>query len=71
MADRRMDICKECPLFLSTPSGFKCNPKMKDKAVDSDENISEGKEYYGCGCYLEAKVRSPKSKCPLLKWKEE
>lgn len=22
----------------------------------------------GCGCYLEAKVRSPKSKCPKDKW---
>lgn len=34
--------------------------------VRSDNKCDKAKG--GCGCYLAAKARSPKSKCPLNKW---
>jgi hypothetical protein len=34
----------------------------------SNENIETGEITFGCGCYLQAKILSPDSKCPLSKW---
>ena len=34
----------------------------------SNEHIETGEVTFGCGCYLQAKILSPSSKCPLGKF---
>lgn len=66
----RMNICKQCPLFLLDPIwGPRCNPELY---LNTDTNQTS--EYAqagfksGCGCRLKAKTRDLDSHCPLAKW---
>jgi hypothetical protein len=67
-AEKRLLICNTCPLR----SKNSCSGSLKGKAVKNfvyQTQIREkGVEYYGCGCNLAAKTKSPLSDCPLGKW---
>lgn len=59
-ATTRYRHCISCTLRVDNS----CSP------IKHGKNIETGKIVFGCGCVLSAKVRSPKSKCPLGKWDE-
>jgi hypothetical protein len=54
--DRRLGICKGCSLYNN---GY-CDSKRYEEV--------DGYKVYGCGCNLELKSLSSRSRCPLGKW---
>lgn len=42
--------------------------KNRAKICIACEKLRNNKTCKICGCYIPAKVRSPKSRCPLTKW---
>lgn len=58
--EKRIKICKECPLFSESKIGYICDSKKKI--------IKDGKTIKGCGCRLSAKTRLKNEKCILKKW---
>lgn len=66
--EKRLNICKECPLYKDTALGPICNPKLY---IDKNNNTSTSKRdgyVKGCGCRLNAKTRLTYSKCVINKW---
>lgn len=61
IANHRMSICKECPLYTEENEGC----VVSGTAPCCNERIG------GCGCSLSFKTRALSSMCPLDKWKAE
>lgn len=59
LADRRMRQCLSCKLFTDNQT---CNSKL------SGPHIKTGNITTGCGCFMPAKTKLLKAKCPLGKW---
>lgn len=70
MAERRMTICKACPLYKEVAGRVICNPNLYLNMEDGVTVSSVPKIGYkrGCGCHMNSKVRIPSSKCSLGKW---
>ena len=68
--DKRMEICKKCPLYKETPMGPICNPRLYISETDKITVIDRPRVGYkrGCGCRLNAKTRLQNSKCIINKW---
>ena len=69
-AEERMDICKQCPLYiLQELVGPICNSKLylNTKTNKLSDLPREGYKN-GCGCLLERKVLQIENHCPLHKW---
>lgn len=67
--EKRIAICKACPLFKQTKTGPVCNPKLYLDPVTNEYSMIEREGYFkGCGCRLNAKTRDEDSKCPSSKW---
>lgn len=67
--EKRLAICKKCPLFKESGVGFVCNRQLwmnPETGEVSTENIVNWVR--GCGCRLNAKLRIPSMKCPANKW---
>jgi hypothetical protein len=69
-SNKRMNICKKCPLYTkSTIGGSVCssylymNPKTEEVSLKPKEGYIKG-----CGCNLENKTQSPNAACPFGKW---
>ena len=69
LSEKRMHICRKCPLILDPMFGPMCNSK-KYLNVDTGKTSYIPQEGFkkGCGCRLSAKTRVKDSKCPLGKW---
>lgn len=69
LSDKRMRICKQCPLFKNSPIGPICNSKLYI-SKDGKEVADYGKDGFvkGCGCRLNSKSRLPNAKCIIGKW---
>lgn len=69
-AEKRMEICKQCPLYYEGPLGPICNPRKylneKDLTTTSDRPMLGYKR--GCGCMLNRKVQNAESRCTVGKW---
>ena len=68
-SDKRLKICKECPLFTNDPiRGYICD---SSKYLNKDGSVSTipGKgAKKGCGCRLHSKTRIISESCVLGKW---
>lgn len=67
---KRIAICKKCPLFSNGIMGYVCDSK---KCVDINKqdvvkDLPNKGDICGCGCRLSAKTRSESAKCVLNKW---
>lgn len=69
LSEKRMDICKQCPLFSDKSYGFVCsndkwlNPETNDVSYTPKDDFIRG-----CGCRLKAKTTLRSEKCPVGKW---
>lgn len=69
--EKRMAICRACPLFILTAVGPMCNHnRYYDE--DTDETYAtqndEESRIRGCGCRLNAKTRLEDAICPRKLW---
>lgn len=68
MSDKRMSICKKCPLF-SVKLGGMCNNRLLLNPNTNNVSVNEKEGYYrGCGCKLSFKTSVPSEECPAGKW---
>lgn len=70
LSEKRLAICKECPIVKNDPEwGLKCDNK-KYISPDGKEGSFFKKLGWkaGCGCYLSHKVKNPNSHCVVGKW---
>lgn len=68
--NKRMEICKKCPLFLKRlASPAICNPKLYINP-DTNELSTEFKEGYinGCGCIINNLIKDINGVCRLNRW---
>lgn len=66
---KRMEICKECPLYEYTFLGPMCNPSMYMKPDTFEVSHFKQEGFYpGCGCRLDAKTREEDEHCKFNKW---
>lgn len=68
--EKRMAICKECPLCLQTGVGYKCNPNLYLSETDKTTVSYRPKIGHkrGCNCLLDKKLHLPNAKCIVGKW---
>lgn len=68
--NKRLEICRACPLGLETVRGLICNPKLY---INKEDKISVSKfpkigYVRGCSCALNFKCKHDHSKCIVNKW---
>lgn len=68
--ENRMKICKECPLYLDSPMGARCNSRLYLSEADKKTVSDRPKLGFraGCGCLLERRTKLPHAKCVIGKW---
>lgn len=68
MKDKRMAICKKCPIYKDTLGGI-CNSSLWLNPSTGDVSTYQKDNYYrGCGCRLQAKTTLTTASCPAKKW---
>ena len=68
LSEKRLAICKECPLYKESILGPVCDP---NKYINKDGKVSYlPKPGYkkGCNCLLLRKTINPNNHCIALKW---
>ena len=63
LLEKRLKICKECPLYMITEYGPRCN---KRKFLHPDGRVSWlPKEGFiqGCNCLIEQRAANPEKHC--------
>lgn len=66
--EKRIEICKKCPLWKDTPTGPVCD---SNKYINIDKNVSYFKRngfYKGCGCKLYFRAKNPRLHCVINLW---
>ena len=69
MLEKRLEICKQCPLWKETINGPICNPNKWINPQDGKSSYFPKDGYVkGCGCLLERRVLNNDAKCVANKW---
>ena len=69
IAEKRMEICKSCPLYKEGIRGPICNPNLWINKNGEVSNIKLNDEYKrGCNCFLILKTRNISNSCIINKW---
>ena len=68
-AEKRLAICRNCPIMLMTEFGMKCDDR-KYISPDGTKSSFFSKEGWrkGCGCYLNRKAANIHNHCIIDKW---
>ena len=68
-AEKRLAICKTCPMMRMTELGMRCDDRKWFNPITNKASFfkCEGCKK-GCGCYLVSKTRNKSNKCPVGKW---
>lgn len=68
--EKRMEICKACPLGLETVSGLTCNHYLWLNLEDKTTTSKTDKPGYvrGCNCNMTRKAKISFAKCVAGKW---
>ena len=69
LAEKRLEICKKCPLYKQTESGHICDGSKYISHDGKDWSKFPKKNYRrGCNCILEKKVKHPSNHCIVNLW---
>lgn len=71
LSERRMQICRSCPLFTDIMGGICDSKKCIDTTTHQLRYAPGENTICGCSCRLEAKSRLQKAKCVLDKWPKD
>jgi len=66
--NKRIAICKNCPLFTDKFGGICDSKKYYNSTTNELIDIPKSGFIGGCGCRLQAKTRLKNAKCVLNKW---
>lgn len=70
-AYKKAQICSNCPLNKNNICDSDTEGEVVIDFVYGEEERKKGEKKKGCGCFLVAKTRSPKSQCPLGKFEKD
>lgn len=65
--EKRMKICKVCPLYKDTALGPVCNPNLYINEAGDVSTIRKPGYVKGCSCRLSSKTRAVNAKCIVNK----
>ena len=68
LVDKRLEVCKVCPLYKETAFGAVCNPKLYIKKAGETSYIPKEGNKKGCNCILRRKAANPGNHCIIGKW---
>ena len=68
LVDKRLEVCKACPLYKETASGAVCNPKLYINEEGETSYIPKEGYKKGCNCILRRKASNPGNHCIIRKW---
>ena len=69
LINKRLDVCKVCPLYKDTPNGPVCNPSKYISPDGEDWSYFKKDGWVkGCNCLLKNKTRGLNNKCIVGKW---
>ena len=66
--EKRIIICKQCPLYSDKLGGICDSKKCWDNSKNILQSFPGNNITCGCGCRLQAKTRLKNAKCVLNKW---
>lgn len=67
LAESRMKICKECPLY--NKENDRCDASRCINLKTGEIAMGPGKDIVcGCNCFMSRKTFSPNSHCVMKKW---
>ena len=66
--EKRMKICKSCPLYKETPLGPVCNPNLYINEAGDVSTIRKHGYVKGCSCRLNYRCKSSNAHCMAGKW---
>ena len=67
LVDKRLEICKACPLYKDTAFGGVCNPKLYINEEGETSYIPKEGYKKGCNCILRRKAANPGNHCIIGK----
>ena len=67
LVDKRLEICKACPLYKDTAFGTVCNPKLYINEEGETSYIPKEGYKKGCNCILRRKAANPGNHCIIGK----
>ena len=67
LVDKRLEICKACPLYKETDFGAVCNPKLYINEAGETSYIPKEGFKKGCNCILRRKAANPGNHCIIGK----
>ena len=68
LVDKRLEICKACPLYKETVFGAVCNSKLYINEEGETSYIPKEGYKKGCNCILRRKAANPGNHCIIGKW---
>ena len=68
LVDKRLEICKACPLYKETAFGAVCNHKLYINEEGETSYIPKEGYKKGCNCILRRKASNPGNHCIIGKW---
>ena len=67
LIEKRLEICKSCPLYKETAFGAVCNPKLYINKAEETSYIPKEGYKKGCNCILRRKAANPGNHCIIGK----
>ena len=67
LVDKRLEICKACPLYKETAFGAVCNSKLYINEEGETSYIPKEGYKKGCNCILRRKAANPGNHCIIGK----
>ena len=68
LSERRMKICRSCPLFTDIMGGICDSKKCVDKTTHKIQHAPGENTICGCSCRMASKSTLKNAKCVLDKW---
>ena len=68
LMEKRMEICKQCPLYKVTNLGPVCNNRLYMNPDGKTSTYPLEGYRKGCGCRLNAKTRVTRATCTHGRW---
>lgn len=69
LVQKRLEICKKCPIMRMTEFGMKCDDRKWISPDGTQASFFKRDGWKrGCGCFLNSKTRNPANRCICGKW---
>lgn len=68
LSEKRLAICKQCPLYKEGEYGPTCNKNLYINKEQKTSWLPKSGYVKGCGCKLNFKTKNPNAHCIIKLW---